>query len=180
MEPGGVPISRPSRPDLATTRDRKFPLMHDSAPKRTGRVSPLWRGTSDLNFPGNLLRRHHCSLNSDGTGSGSLSRIIARSTVMPFRRTTSQPRSSLSMARSTWLSPGALLQLKVGQHRADVLSSLSRGFKPINFPLFYRLDAVRCACSSHLFAERVSMCRRQPAATCGLVSGRSGLYCQCY
>jgi hypothetical protein len=32
-------------------------------------VSPLWRGTSDLNFPGNLLRRHHCSLNSDGTGS---------------------------------------------------------------------------------------------------------------
>ena len=83
------------------------PLLARLGPKRTGRVSPLWRGTSNLNFPGNLLRRHHCSLNSDGTGSPvSLSRTIARSTIMPFRRTTSQPRSSLSMARSNVAESG--------------------------------------------------------------------------
>jgi len=138
--------------------------------KRTGRVSPLWCGTSDLNFPGNLLRRHHCSLNSDRTRSPvSLSRTIARSTVIPHRNRATPCRW---LAR-TWLSPGALLPLKLGQDRADVIGSLG-------LPLFHRLDAVRCACSSHRFAERVSMRRLRPSATCGLVSGRSGLYCQCY
>jgi hypothetical protein len=94
-------------PDRPSTASLLCPGLARLGPKRTGRVSPLWRGTSDLNFPDNLLRRHHCSLNSDGTGSPvSLSRTIARSTVMPFRRTTSQPRSSLSTARSNVAKSG--------------------------------------------------------------------------
>ena len=51
-------------------------------PKRTGRVSPLCRGTSDLNFPSNLLRRHYCSLNSHRTGHIVLTLVISLSMIV--------------------------------------------------------------------------------------------------
>jgi len=75
---------------------------------------------------------------------------------------------------------GALLHLKLGPDRPDVLSG---GFEPINFPLFHGIwrgfpdffDG-SCACSFPLFVEGISMGRFQPAATSGPLSARSGLY----
>jgi hypothetical protein len=142
----GPPAGFLLKPGLAADCPRSVilaPVMPARlGPKRAGRVSPLRSGTSDLNFPGNLLRRDLAQFRSDGKSGfpladhGATNRHAMLVTSSNFRRTN----------RRTCQVPGALLHLKLGRDRPDVLGSSSRSASTyvIGF------DAVHCACSSRL------------------------------
>jgi hypothetical protein len=114
-------------------------------PKRTGRVSPLCLGTSDLKFPSNgqrVITARSIPIGREVRFSfaehGAIAGHATRATSSTFGRTPSQRRSFLWMARLD-MAESRVRSCTRSLVRLDQTSLvLSGGLESIDFPLFHR------------------------------------------